>query len=63
MNVLVEDIVIPIRSLQFYICLRHASQIPQSSVVDKPERREAHVPIHYLGFSIPTNSLLVMLDR
>jgi hypoxanthine phosphoribosyltransferase len=32
---------------------RQPKSLKVCTLLDKPERREAHVPIHYLGFTIP----------
>jgi hypoxanthine phosphoribosyltransferase len=53
---LVEDIVDSGHTIASVLQLLETRQ-PQSlkvcALLDKPERREAHVPIDYLGFSIP----------
>jgi hypoxanthine phosphoribosyltransferase len=53
---LVEDIVDSGHTIAAVLQMLETRQ-PQSlkvcALLDKPERREAHVPIHYLGFSIP----------
>ena len=57
MNVLlVEDIVDSghtISSVLQMLETRQPKTLKVCTLLDKPERREAHVPIHYLGFSIP----------
>jgi hypoxanthine phosphoribosyltransferase len=53
---LVEDIVDSGHTISAVLQMLETRQ-PRSlkvcALLDKPERREAHVPIHYLGFSIP----------
>jgi len=57
MNVLlVEDIVDSghtIYSVLQMLETRQPKSLKVCTLLDKPERREAEVPIHYLGFSIP----------
>ena len=53
---LVEDIVDSghtISSVLQMLETRQPKSLKVCTLLDKPERREAHVPIHYLGFSIP----------
>ena len=53
---LVEDIVDSghtIASVLQMLETRHPKSLKICTLLDKPERREAHVPIHYLGFTIP----------
>lgn len=53
---LVEDIVDSghtISSVLQMLETRQPKTLKVCALLDKPERREAHVPIHYLGFSIP----------
>src|SRR3972149_7876706 len=53
---LVEDIVDSghtIFSVLQMLETRQPKTLKVCALLDKPERREAHVPIHYLGFSIP----------
>ena len=53
---LVEDIVDSghtIFSVLQMLETRQPKTLKECALLDKPERREAHVPIHYLGFSIP----------
>ncbi len=53
---LVEDIVDSghtISSVLQMLETRQPKSLKVCALLDKPERREAHVPIHYLGFSIP----------
>ena len=53
---LVEDIVDSghtIASVLQMLETRQPSSLKVCALLDKPERREAHVPIDYLGFSIP----------
>lgn len=53
---LVEDIVDSghtISSVLQMLETRHPKSLKVCALLDKPERREAHVPIHYLGFTIP----------
>jgi hypoxanthine phosphoribosyltransferase len=53
---LVEDIVDSghtIASVLSMLETRQPKTLKVCTLLDKPERREAHVPIHYLGFSIP----------
>jgi len=53
---LVEDIVDSghtISSVLQMLETRQPKSLKVCTLLDKPERREAHVPIHYLGFTIP----------
>jgi hypoxanthine phosphoribosyltransferase len=53
---LVEDIVDSghtISSVLQMLETRQPKSLKICALLDKPERREAHVPIHYLGFTIP----------
>lgn len=53
---LVEDIVDSghtISSVLQMLETRQPKSLKVCALLDKPERREAHVPIHYLGFAIP----------
>lgn len=53
---LVEDIVDSGHTISSVLQLletRHPKTLKICALLDKPERREAEVPIHYLGFSIP----------
>jgi hypoxanthine phosphoribosyltransferase len=53
---LVEDIVDSghtISSVLQMLKTRQPKSLKVCALLDKPERREAEVPIHYLGFSIP----------
>jgi hypoxanthine phosphoribosyltransferase len=53
---LVEDIVDSghtISAVLHMLETRHPKSLKVCALLDKPERREAHVPIDYLGFSIP----------
>lgn len=53
---LVEDIVDSghtISSVLHMLETRQPKSLKVCALLDKPERREAEVPIHYLGFSIP----------
>jgi hypoxanthine phosphoribosyltransferase len=53
---LVEDIVDSghtISSVLQMLETRQPKSLKVCTLLDKPERREAEVPIHYLGFSIP----------
>lgn len=53
---LVEDIVDSghtIAAVLQMLGTRHPKSLKVCALLDKPERREAHVPIDYLGFSIP----------
>ncbi len=53
---LVEDIVDSghtISSVLQMLETRNPKSLKVCALLDKPERREAHVPIHYLGFTIP----------
>ena len=53
---LVEDIVDSGHTLSSVLQMletRQPKSLKVCALLDKPERREAHVPIHYLGFSIP----------
>ncbi len=53
---LVEDIVDSghtIASVLHMLETRNPRSLKVCALLDKPERREAHVPIHYLGFTIP----------
>src|SRR5574338_1109107 len=53
---LVEDIVdsgYTIRSVLDLLETRHPKTLRVCTLLDKPERREVEVPIHYRGFSIP----------
>lgn len=54
--ILVEDIVDSghtISSVLSMLETRQPKTLKVCALLDKPERREAEVPIHYLGFSIP----------
>jgi hypoxanthine phosphoribosyltransferase len=54
--ILVEDIVDSghtIASVLSMLETRQPKTLKVCALLDKPERREAEVPIHYLGFSIP----------
>lgn len=53
---LVEDIVdsgYTIASVLQFLETRHPKSLKVCALLDKPERREVEVPIHYLGFQIP----------
>ena len=53
---LVEDIIDSghtIASVLNMLKTRNPKSLKVCALLDKPERREAEVPIHYLGFSIP----------
>jgi hypoxanthine phosphoribosyltransferase len=53
---LVEDIVdsgYTIASVLEFLETRHPKSLRVCALLDKPERREVEVPIHYCGFSIP----------
>ncbi|NJN79139.1 MAG: hypoxanthine phosphoribosyltransferase [Anaerolineales bacterium] len=53
---LVEDIVDSGHTISSVLQLletRQPKSLKLCALLDKPERREANVPIHYLGFSIP----------
>ena len=53
---LIEDIVDSghtIASVLNLLETRQPKSLKVCALLDKPERRESHVPIHYLGFSIP----------
>ncbi|HEX7973026.1 MAG TPA: hypoxanthine phosphoribosyltransferase [Anaerolineales bacterium] len=53
---LVEDIVdsgYTIASVLEFLETRHPATLRVCTLLDKPERREVDVPIHYRGFSIP----------
>ena len=53
---LIEDIVDSghtIASVLNMLETRQPKSLKVCALLDKPERRESHVPIHYLGFSIP----------
>ncbi len=53
---LVEDIVDSghtISSVLQMLETRQPKSLKVCALLDKPERRETHVPIHYVGFSIP----------
>jgi len=53
---LVEDIVDTGRTLQYLLHLladRHPATLKVCALLNKRERREVEVPIHYLGFEIP----------
>ena len=54
--VLVEDIVdsgYTIASVLEFLETRHPKSLKVCTLLDKPERREVQVPIHYCGFVIP----------
>ncbi|KXK11131.1 MAG: hypoxanthine phosphoribosyltransferase [Chloroflexi bacterium OLB14] len=54
--ILVEDIVdsgLTIASVLQLLETRQPKTLKVCALLDKPERRESEVPIHYLGFSIP----------
>ncbi|HCK65076.1 MAG TPA: hypoxanthine phosphoribosyltransferase [Anaerolineae bacterium] len=54
--ILVEDIVDSGHTISSVLQLletRQPKTLKVCALLDKPERREAEVPIHYLGFSIP----------
>jgi hypothetical protein len=60
---LVEDIVDSghtISSVLQMLETRQPKSLKVCALLDKPERREAHVPIHYLGFTIPNKFVLGM---
>jgi len=53
---LIEDIVDSghtIASVLTMLETRQPKSLKVCALLDKPERRESHVPIHYLGFTIP----------
>ncbi|MBN2547888.1 MAG: hypoxanthine phosphoribosyltransferase [Anaerolineales bacterium] len=53
---LVEDIVdsgYTIASVLEFLNTRHPNSLRVCTMLDKPERREVDVPIHYFGFRIP----------
>jgi hypoxanthine phosphoribosyltransferase len=53
---LVEDIVdsgYTIASVMQFLETRHPKSLRVCTLLDKPERREVEVPIHYCGFKIP----------
>lgn len=53
---LVEDIVdsgYTIASVLEFLNTRHPNSLRVCTMLDKPERREVEVPIHYFGFQIP----------
>jgi hypoxanthine phosphoribosyltransferase len=53
---LVEDIVdsgYTIASVLGFLDTRHPKTLHVCTLLDKPERREVNVPIHYKGFTIP----------
>ena len=53
---LIEDIIDSghtIASVLNMLETRQPKTLKVCALLDKPERREAHVPIHYLGFTIP----------
>lgn len=53
---LVEDIVdsgYTIASVMEFLETRHPKSLRVCTLLDKPERREVDVPIHYRGFTIP----------
>ena len=53
---LVEDIVdsgYTIASVLEFLNTRHPKSLRVCTLLDKPERREVEVPIHYRGFTIP----------
>jgi hypoxanthine phosphoribosyltransferase len=53
---LVEDIVDSGHTISAVLQMletRQPKSLKVCALLDKPERREAHVPIHYLGFTIP----------
>ena len=53
---LVEDIVDSGHTIAAVLSMletRQPKSLKVCTLLDKPERREAHVPIHYLGFTIP----------
>lgn len=53
---LIEDIIDSghtIASVLSMLETRQPKTLKVCTLLDKPERREAHVPIHYLGFTIP----------
>jgi len=53
---LVEDIVdsgYTIASVLEFLQMRHPKTLRVCTLLDKPERREVEVPIHYRGFTIP----------
>jgi hypoxanthine phosphoribosyltransferase len=53
---LVEDIVdsgYTIASVLEFLETRHPKTLQVCALLDKPERREVNVPIHYKGFTIP----------
>jgi len=54
--ILVEDIVdsgYTIASVLNFLGTRHPKTLKVCTLLDKPERREVDVPIHYCGFKIP----------
>ena len=53
---LVEDIVdsgYTIASVLEFLETRHPKSLKVCTLLDKPERREVQVPVHYCGFTIP----------
>jgi len=53
---LVEDIVdsgYTLASVLEFLQMRHPKSLKVCALLDKPERREQDVPIHYRGFAIP----------
>lgn len=53
---LVEDIVDSGHTISAVLQMletRQPNSLKVCALLDKPERRETHVPIHYIGFSIP----------
>jgi len=53
---LVEDIIDSghtIASVSSMLETRQPKTLKVCALLDKPERREAHVPVHYIGFTIP----------
>jgi hypoxanthine phosphoribosyltransferase len=53
---LVEDIVDSGHTISFVLQMldtRQPRSLKVCALLDKPERREAHVPLHYVGFTIP----------
>src|SRR3989304_1229531 len=53
---LVEDIVDSGHTISAVLQMletRQPKSLKVCALLDKPERREAHVPVHYLGFTIP----------
>jgi hypoxanthine phosphoribosyltransferase len=54
--ILVEDIVDSGHTISAVLQMletRHPKSLKVCALLDKPERREAEVPVHYLGFTIP----------